>query len=124
MRITQLLHICFAVATLAGFTERISHLADSASNAMHMRLKSVDKAYKQLKNSTMEKINEALGRTKELVAKHEITKPRSVKEFKELFNKLANKAKENTQKEKTIEAAKEEEKAKKKKEEEKEKEEL
>ena len=108
MKITPILYICFAVATLTGFTERISHIADSASNAMHMHLKSVDRTYKQLKKAAMEKINTTLGRTKELVAKHEISRPKSMKEFKELLNKLANKARENTLKEKAIEATKEE----------------
>lgn len=123
MRITQLLHICFALASIAGLSERISHLADTASNAMHIHLKSFDQTYKQMKNAALEKLNVTFGKTKEIVARNEIFKPRSLKEFKDLFNNLVNKARENTRKEKVIETAKEEEEEKKKQKEEKKEEE-
>lgn len=102
MRFTRILYIGFVAANLAGLRERISHLADSAAGSMHSHFRCFEKCYEQIKNTAIEKLHITCGRTRELVRKNEIFKPRSLEEFKEMINRLVKKGRANILKEKSV----------------------
>lgn len=113
MRLIRILYLGFAAAALAGFTERITHLADSATSCMHLRLKCLDECFQNFKNTAVKKFHNTLGMTREIVRKNEIFKPRSLDEFKEMISKLVEKGKAKVRKSKTADSKKREEEKKK-----------